>query len=209
MPSIVTKIIVAFSLNIASHHSSLAEKAEHSALIQAHIAPVPPLRRLLSLPLPLCRGDQYASGSWVPISAAEVIRKRERFKCCPSRLVRNEFAECIGGDTGERGPLLFDIYNRSGIYPNQWGNACVCAEIFANRRNTSIPRNVLDVEDMNHTYILRNETAAVDEYGEILPFEKFEWRPSTCELMTWNATRFCELLGPNRTKQQRRYSVRS
>lgn len=120
----------------------------------------------------LCEGTEHNVGQWVNITTATMTTPpKKSFHCC-----QYDFGDYMHDPVACHNPLWspkFQFYDTQLVtgfnsYPTYVGEHSCHCDKAENARDTRSQR------------------------------ELYRWQPSNCTLLTWNATRFCELLGPRR-----------
>lgn len=130
------------------------------------------LPRFTTESLPLCLGSEHAEGEWVAFANTSSLKKS--FHCCSY-------------DENDYG------------HNNSVGGACY-NPYFNYRTQAFFDRTLVTGSDQYPTYV--GEHGCICDKAEgrdsVNPRERYYWKPSKCSLVAWNASRFCELLGPRR-----------
>lgn len=128
--------------------------------------------RVQPLPgLPLCRGSEHVEGSWVAYANDSLPKKS--FHCCS-----------------------YD--DNDYMHNNSVGGACFNPNW--NYAYAFFDKVLVTGSDQYPTYVGEHGCLCDKSEGRdtLNPRETYYWKPSQCSLVTWNASRFCELLGKRR-----------
>ena len=119
-------------------------------------------------PLPLCRNDDHVVGEWIEYTNTSAPRKS--FHCC--QYDENDY-----------------LHNTTACFNPSWNAALAFRDTVLVTGFDSYP-----------TYVGEHGCNCDKFEGRdsLNAREKYFWKPKSCSLVQWNASRFCELLGPRR-----------